>query len=251
MAKRKQVRQKQNQPGNSSIWSHTIVVAIISAIALIVVALINRSTSIVTTLKPIEATQTAEAQHTTIAMTELSVITFMPTEIHTLVPTVAQLPTTLPTSTLVPIGETIKDLVWLRAGPGENYYALAFYNKGIKVEVLNQSEDGNWLNVLLQDGSQGWMPTTAIQTNTSIWNLPIATDPPTQTPQPYIPPNNDNRGGEGGGGLGVECVEAQRAHDAILKGDPEGDLNGDGLVDIFDWNILVGTWPGGCPTPIP
>jgi LysM repeat protein len=47
----------------------TVVVAIITAVAYIVVALINRSTAITTTLKPIEFTQTAEAFHTSIAMT--------------------------------------------------------------------------------------------------------------------------------------------------------------------------------------
>lgn len=72
---RKRNNQEQKKPNNQLIVDEKsfpwipIITALITVLGLIIVALINRSTSLETTLKPIEATQTAEAQLTTIAMT--------------------------------------------------------------------------------------------------------------------------------------------------------------------------------------
>ena len=72
---RKRNNQEQRKPNNQTASGEKtfpwfpVIAAVIAAMGYIVVALINRSTAITTTLKPIEFTQTAEAIHTSIAMT--------------------------------------------------------------------------------------------------------------------------------------------------------------------------------------
>lgn len=75
MSKRRQANRQQSQSGGAEKWLPTVIVAVISTIGLIIVALINRSTAITTALKPIEFTQTAEARHTAAAMKTQTVIT--------------------------------------------------------------------------------------------------------------------------------------------------------------------------------
>ena len=91
MGKRDETKNSQNQPGTLDKWLPAIVVAIITVVGYIIVALINRSTAIEAALKPIEATQTAEALHTLVAMTQqysLEIITSTPSYLPTDTPTV-------------------------------------------------------------------------------------------------------------------------------------------------------------------
>jgi len=158
--------------------------------------------------------------------------------------------TKLPTSTPVVLGETIGNLVWLRTGPGENYSALATYGKGVTVTIFGKSEDGNWLVVIMPNQTEGWVSSTSVQTNSPINYVLIATAPPTETPKPT--PLTIR-------GTPTVCEKAQNAYKTMLKaigsslGDPNynsgSDLNSDGKVDLLDYNILLGNWPEGCPSP--
>ena len=70
MSKRTRPNQQPTPPDNGvRNLIIQIIIAIIAATGLITVALINRSTAITISLKPIESTQTAEALHTSVAMT--------------------------------------------------------------------------------------------------------------------------------------------------------------------------------------
>jgi LysM repeat protein len=59
-----------NEKPSSLIQYIPLITAIVAALALIIVAIINRSTALLTTLTPIEFTQTAEAFHTSVAATQ-------------------------------------------------------------------------------------------------------------------------------------------------------------------------------------
>ncbi len=70
---------------------------------------------------------------------------------------VADLPT--PTATepartgVVASGQNIN----VRSGPGTNAEAIASLVPGTTVEVLGESEDGQWYNIRLSNGSEGWV----------------------------------------------------------------------------------------------
>lgn len=70
---------------------------------------------------------------------------------------VADLPTptaTVPARTgVVASGQNIN----VRSGPGTNNDAIASLVPGTTVEVLGESEDGQWYNIRLPNGSEGWV----------------------------------------------------------------------------------------------
>ena len=108
---RKRNNQEQKQPNNQSASSEKsfpwvpVMAAFIAATGYVVVALINRSTAIETTLKPIQYTQTAEALHTAIAATTqayLPLVTNTSTPTQTLSNTPTESMTLTPSATPTP-----------------------------------------------------------------------------------------------------------------------------------------------------
>ncbi len=71
MGNSKGTKQKPKKPKdvNEKLLTVPIIVAVITTVGTIVVALISSSTALIVNLKPIEITQTAEALHTSVAMT--------------------------------------------------------------------------------------------------------------------------------------------------------------------------------------
>jgi hypothetical protein len=125
---------EQEKPPTSGLekWiPATVVVAIITAVAYILVALINRSTAITTTLKPIEFTQTAEAFHTSVVMTNqavdvLNTSIVMTTQAYAHIvadsSTATLTPTLFPTSTYTPIFTPTLEVEELIVQLIANYY---------------------------------------------------------------------------------------------------------------------------------
>jgi len=70
----------------------------------------------------------------------------------------------------------------LRSGPGVDRAVDAFYDAGTRVEVRGRSEDGLWLFVRPSDGSEGWMPLTALQYAEDVLRLDVVPEAPGQTP---------------------------------------------------------------------
>lgn len=80
----------------------------------------------------------------------------------------------------------------VRVGPGLGYGNIAGgANPGVRVEVIGRSSDSNWLNIILPDGTEGWIFATLVTMDPgiSIAALPV----------PAISPLVAG-GGDGGGG---------------------------------------------------
>jgi hypothetical protein len=71
-------------------------------------------------------------------------------------PTATHSPTPAATSEPVPM-TVIAQQAFLRDGPGINYRILDFPGQGTAVTVIARNGDANWYNVLLADGSRGWL----------------------------------------------------------------------------------------------
>jgi hypothetical protein len=68
----------------------------------------------------------------------------------------------------------------VRQGPGVNFSAIRALVPGTGVEVLGQNEDGKWLNIKMEDGTEGWIATSLVRVN------PAPTLFPTATPSPDL-----------------------------------------------------------------
>jgi hypothetical protein len=61
----------------------------------------------------------------------------------------------------------------VREGPGTNFRAVTSLNPGTGVEVLGISPEGDWTNILMDDGSEGWVSTRLLFVRPT--ETPIAT----------------------------------------------------------------------------
>lgn len=155
MSKPKQPRQNRNHAGVSDKPPPTIqiIIAVIAALGLIIVALINRTTPLI----PIQATQTAEALHTSIAMTNLPSLTqptntltsvfavsstYTPSPISIVTPTMTASLTTFP----IPSTESANGLTLIQTIPGTNVLAKAAISSD--GEMLALTEIGGTIRIL-------------------------------------------------------------------------------------------------------
>ena len=105
-------------------------------------------------------------------------------------PTSSATPTFTVTPTPIPQVEIIVSSASLRLGPGTAYPILRYLYQGDVVAVLaKDSATGDWYNIILDDGSRGWLAAIAISPvgETSLNTVEIAaTLPPrpTNTPTP-------------------------------------------------------------------
>lgn len=118
-----------------------------------------------------------------------------PTLTHTPTPTPSDTPTRTPTRTpshtptpSIPVVEASRQLV-LRAGPGAQYPQVGTLAAGERLEITGISEDGSWYQVLLPDGSPGWIVSSSAMVSTAgpLAEVAIAlapTETPTDTPTP-------------------------------------------------------------------
>lgn len=99
------------------------------------------------------------------------------------------LPTQTPTPA-TPVAQMRRQLA-VRQGPGSQYPTVTTLETGDTVDILGISDDGAWFQVLLADGTLGWLPTTSplITTAGNIFDLPLA-EPPTVTPTATYTPSN-------------------------------------------------------------
>ena len=89
--------------------------------------------------------------------TPLPTATYTPTE-SPVPPTPSDTPTPRPTAPVIGVIQS-QQTVNVREGPGTNFSALTSLDPGTGVEVIGVSADGDWTNILMDDGSQGWVST--------------------------------------------------------------------------------------------
>jgi serine/threonine protein kinase/uncharacterized protein YraI len=167
------------------------------------------------------ATGTAQALALIPTETDTPTITWTPTETDTpsrtpsptqtdtpsRTPTATRTPTSTPTVFLSPTPATPQVVparnITARLGPGSQYPVSAPLEAGMPLDILGISEDGAWYEVLLPDGSHGWVAASGALVDTAgdldkveIAQAPTetptytftptdtATDTPTSTPTP-------------------------------------------------------------------
>lgn len=138
-------------------------------------------------------TDTSIPDTNTPAATPTDTATNVPSDTPTTAP--SDTPTSVPTATIpaTPALESIRNLT-ARVGPGSQYPSVTTLPAGERVDIVGISEDGAWFQVILPDGSLGWVsasPALVDVSSVDLRNVPLAaaptntpTDTPTVTPTP-------------------------------------------------------------------
>lgn len=148
------------------------------------------------------STETPEPSHTPTVTASLTA-TLRPTATETTTPTATFTPTDTATATLTatpatPFAQAIRNTI-LRGGPGSQYPKVADIPLEMELVIIGVSEDGAWFNVVLEDGTEGWLaynpvafnfagdflgvPIVFAPTETAT-HTPTATETSTHTPTP-------------------------------------------------------------------
>jgi hypothetical protein len=69
----------------------------------------------------------------------------------------------------------------VREGPGVTFRAIVALPPGTGVEILGQSADGNWYNIKMEDGDEGWIAASLIRLEDTPTPVPTATPSPDLT----------------------------------------------------------------------
>lgn len=110
--------------------------------------------------------------------TPLPTFTLTPSDTP-ITPTPSDTPTATATPAITGIVASLQS-VNVREGPGVNYGAIQALIPGTGVQVLGQNDDGRWLNILMDNGEQGWIAASLVRIN------PLPTPFPTATPSPDL-----------------------------------------------------------------
>lgn len=94
-------------------------------------------------------------------------------------PTPSNTFTPSPTPPVVGIVASIQR-VNVRQGPGASFSIIEVLDPGTGVEVLGQNENGRWLNIRMEDDSEGWISAQLVRLEETI------TPAPTSTPSPDL-----------------------------------------------------------------
>ena len=140
---------------------------------------------------PTPVTPTATPTHT-----PTPTPTDTPTPTHTASPTSTVTDTPTPTHTPTPSTPVALALraIPVRSGPALAYPAIGSLEVNEQLDILGISEDGNWFQVRLPDGSAGWLSasTALVEASGDLRSVPVAlapTNTPTFTPVPTDTPS--------------------------------------------------------------
>jgi hypothetical protein len=110
-----------------------------------------------------------------------------PTPTETLTPSTTPIPPS-PTETFTPsptppVLGVVASLqsVNVREGPGVDFGSLTALRPGTGVEVLGTDASGAWLNILMEDGTQGWISSSLVRLQNTPTPLPSLTPTPDLT----------------------------------------------------------------------
>jgi len=80
------------------------------------------------------------------------------------------------------------DLANVRSGPGTNYDVVGGLETGIAAPITGKNDSGDWWQITLATGQQGWVYGPLVETSGDIGKIALATNiappPPTATPAP-------------------------------------------------------------------
>lgn len=110
--------------------------------------------------------------------TPLPTFTFTPTE-TAIPPTPTNTPSPTLTPTVVGIVQSIQR-VNVREGPGVEYDSFTSLAPGTGVQIIGRNAEGDWLNIRMEDNTEGWIAARLI------FLPPTATPFPTLTPSPDL-----------------------------------------------------------------
>lgn len=151
------------------------------------------------TVTPVPPTETSEPTQTPVpSETPTATPTHTPSATSTPSNTPTNTPTFTPEATPTPDSPTIdiRGTGQLKAGPGDNFADIARVFNRDSGWFISISEDGLWYEVLMADGSSGWLPASILEnSSTEIAQvLPVSTSAPTptNTPLPTATPDIRN-----------------------------------------------------------
>jgi hypothetical protein len=111
--------------------------------------------------------------------TPLPTFTFTPS-VSPIPPTPSDTPTPTDVPPIIGIIASI-NTVNVREGPGTGFRAFEALRPGTRVEVLGQNAEGNWLNIQLEDGREGWIASDLLRLQDTPTPLPTLTPSPDLT----------------------------------------------------------------------
>ncbi len=110
--------------------------------------------------------------------TPLPTFTFTPTETVP-PPTPSNTPSPTLTPTIVGVIQSLQR-VNVREGPGTTYDDITSLAAGTSIQILGRDPDGDWYNIRMEDGREGWISSRLV------FLPPTATPFPTLTPSPDL-----------------------------------------------------------------
>jgi uncharacterized protein YdeI (BOF family) len=163
-------------------WRRNVILRPQYIISLLVIALLALSSYAILNAAPAQQGPVVPTRRPTAAAPEA---TITPTELPSA--TATELPTELPTETTTPtpatpVAEAVRGLS-LRGGPSSQYPVVSTLEASQQLDIIGISEDGNWYQVILPDGSSAWVSSSPAMVTTfgNTFNVPLA-EPPTVTP---------------------------------------------------------------------
>lgn len=109
-----------------------------------------------------------------------------PTDTPTEVPEPSETPTETPAPRPVVVVDSVANL---RGGPGTGYAVVGSAQPGDQLDILARSQDGQWWQVALQNGGEGWVSATLVTASGSTDDVQIAQNvAPPPTPRPTNTP---------------------------------------------------------------
>jgi len=112
--------------------------------------------------------------------------TYIPVPTDTPIPPTATL-TRQPTATPPPkpVAVVQAEALNVRGGPAAEYDVLGQVKQGDELEIVAQTEEGDWLWVRLANGKEGWVSAQLVEVGGEVTGIPVAAViPPTPTPLP-------------------------------------------------------------------
>ncbi|MEO8608598.1 MAG: protein kinase [Chloroflexota bacterium] len=168
----------------------------VAVIAIIIIALLalsggKGSVTLTPTSNQVAAagTNTAESTTQVVAPGDQTHTPTSKPSTATLEPTVTQTDTPTPAT---PLAQSLRSIV-ARGGPGSQYPVINNIAADSELVITGISEDGGWFQVVLDDGTIGWVAASAASVSTAgnLRDVPVAlapTNTPTDTDTPTITP---------------------------------------------------------------